>query len=397
MRLARIRCMRSFARSALAIAAAAAMASLVAPEARAAASCAAPLPTATPPLPASVVVTTDCGRYRFDERGRVSFSRGFALPVPAGTTAYYMDLTWYRFSGHHLVIGHRMRTLWRSRARFPDRYVDMGAVASSPTAVAYSIFHGRRQSLFVARPDRPERLVASGETPLGFTRAGALVSQRRWTLLLRSGPDWQARTVTPDASDVVFDHATNTVYFVQRGRLMRFDGAQVKALATLTALGVGRRPQIEPLGRLVGLHSARRLVVLRDDGRLFAATALPRPLKPVDGVSSALAADADADAVAFTAARGNTASGSSGSELVYLLRPGARAARVVYREGVSFAVCERMAEVSWRGRWLLYSISEGNAALVDPTQPARSVDLSAAIARLPGMGGEEGRFDVAWA
>jgi hypothetical protein len=68
----------------------------------------------------------------------------------------------------------------------------------------------------------------------------------------------------------------------------------------LATLGVGARPQIEPLGRLVGVRSARRLVVLRDDGRVFASTQLPRPLKRADVVSSALAADARGRAVAFT-------------------------------------------------------------------------------------------------
>jgi hypothetical protein len=318
-RLARISCMRSFGGSALAVAAAAAVSLLFAPEAPAAASCAARTPVAAPRLPAPVVVTTDCGRYRFDGRGHVSFRRGFALPVPVGTTGYYADLNWYRVSAGHLTIGHAKRALWHSRGRFA-RYGDMGVAVSDRAAIAFSTFHGRRQSLFVARLGQAERLVASGETPLGFTRAGALISDRRWTLPLRRGPDWQVRTIARGASDVVFDHTTDSVYFVAHGRLMRFDGARVTQLATLAALGLGRRPEIEPLGRLVGLHSAQRLVVLRDDGRLVAATPLPRPLKRADVVSSALAAIADA--VAFTVSRSNTAYGSSGSELVYLLRRG---------------------------------------------------------------------------
>ena len=163
---------------------------------------------------------------------------------------------------------------------------------------------------------------------------------------------------------------------------MRFDGARISRLATLASLGVGRRPQIEPLAQLVGVHSARRLVVLRDDGRVFAATPLPPPLKRADFVSSALAANARSSAVAFTASRGNSGYGSRGNELVYLLRPGARAARVVYRERLTFAVCERMASLSWRGPWLLYSSSEGRVALIDPRQPANTVDLSETVARL---------------
>jgi hypothetical protein len=347
-------------------------------------------------LPAPIVVTTDCGRHRLDRWGRVGFRRGFVLPVPPGTN-YYMDLTWYRFSAGHLIVGHGKRTLWRSQTRFHQRYVDLGAVVSSRTAIAYSVFHGRRQSLFVARLGDAERSVGIGETPLGFTRAGALVSERRWTLVLRRGPSYRPHRLAGGASDVVFDHAEHAVYFVARGWLERFDGARISRLANLASLRVGRRPQIEPLGRLVGLHSRRRLVVLRDDGSVFASTALPGPLGRADVVSSALAADARASAVAFSVSRGNSAYGSRGSELVYLLTPGATAARVVFRERLTFAVCERAASLSWRGRWLLYSSSEGRVALIDTRRPARSLDLSETVARLPGMGGGEGRFDAAWA
>src|SRR5919201_4410740 len=128
-----------------------------------------------------------------------------------------------------------------------------------------------------------------------------------------------------------------------------------------------------------------------------ASTALRRPARRADMVSSALAAGGDADAVAFTVTRGNTAYGSRGSEIVYLLRPGSTAARVVFRERLRFAVCERQAELSWRGPWLLYSTTEGHVALIDTSRPARSVDLSETIARLPGIGGDDGRFDAGWA
>ena len=214
----------------MAVAAAALLSALVASEGSATASCASRAPATAVPLPAPIVVTTDCGRYRFDASGRISFRRGFASPVPKGTTGYYMDLTWYRIRpGGHLTIGHRMRTLWHSRARLPERYADIGAVVSSPSAIAYTVFHGRRQSLFAARLGRPERLIATGETSLGFTRAGALVSQRRWTLLVRDGREWQPRRRIGGASDVVFDHAARAVYFLARGRLERFDGTGASA------------------------------------------------------------------------------------------------------------------------------------------------------------------------
>jgi hypothetical protein len=395
--------MGRFGRSAVTFAAAVVFGSVAGAGSAAGASCASRMSAGVAWLPAPIVVMTDCGRYRFDRRGRVSHRRGFALPVPPGTTAYYPDLTWFRLRSDHrngrLTIGHGKRTLWRSRGRhFRDaRDSGIGAVVSARTAVAFSVFRGRRLSLYVACLWQAERLVATGETPLGFTAGGALISERRWTLLLRRGPDWRSRRLSSGASDVVFDHAAHAVYFVARGCLERFDGARVTRLARLSSLRVGERPQIEPLGRLVGVHSSRRLVVLRTDGRVFASTALPRPARRADVVSSALAVDGDADAVAFTVTHGNSAYGSRGSELVYLLRPGEPAARVVFRERLRFAVCERAAELAWRGRWLLYSTSEGRVAVIDTRRPARSVDLSETVARLPGMGGDDGRFDAGWA
>jgi hypothetical protein len=395
--------MRRLGRSALTCTAAVVFGSGAGAGSTAGASCASRASAEVARLPAPIVVTTDCGRYRFDRSGRVSYRRGFALPVPPGTTAYYPDLTWYRVRADHrygrLTIGHGKHTLWRSHGRrFRDAQDSgVGAVVSGRTAVAFSVFHGRRLYLYAARLGQAERLVATGETPLGFTAGGALVSERLRTLLLRRGPVWRPRRLWSGAGDVVFDHAARAVYFVRRGRLERFDDSGVTRLATLTSLRVGRRPQIEPLGRLVGVHSSSRLVVLRADGSVFASTALPRPARHADVVSSALAADADADAVAFTVTHGNSAYGSRGSELVYLLRPGETAARVVFRERLRFAVCERAAELAWRGRRLLYSTSEGHVALIDTRRPARSVDLSKTVARLPGMGGDGGRFDVSWA
>jgi hypothetical protein len=294
------------------------------------------------------------------------------------------------------VIGHRKRTLWRSSRRFDTGSHDLGIVASSRAAVAYSVFRGRRQSLFIARLGEAERKVGVGEVALGFVGPRALVAERAGTLVLRRGRDWMPQRVADHAGNVVFDHAEHALYFVAHGWLERFDGGRVRRLARLAALGVGRRPQIEPLGKLVGLHSGRRLVVLHDDGSAFASTALPRPRARVDTVSSALAADAQGTAVAFTVSSGNSGYASRGSELVYLLRPGSTAARAVFRERLTFAVCERAASLAWRGPWLLYSSTEERVAVIDTRQPSRSIDLSRKVARLPGMGGDNGRFDAAW-
>jgi len=117
------------------------------------------------------------------------------------------------------------------------------------------------------------------------------------------------------------------------------------------------------------------------------SAALPHLRLRTDRVSSDVAADARGD-VAFTSTRGNTAYGSVRTETVYLLRRGARAVQPVHRKRVAFAVCERQATVSWRGRWLLYTASEGPAVAVN-TSMRRAVDFSSTIASLPGDGAQD--------
>ena len=90
--------------------------------------CAQPLPRA-PALPAPVVVTTGCGRFRLEPNGAVVFKGRRTRPVPKGTNYWPDDFTWYRFSRHHLLIGRGLRLLWRSHERYRATYpADVGSV-----------------------------------------------------------------------------------------------------------------------------------------------------------------------------------------------------------------------------------------------------------------------------
>lgn len=94
-------------------------------------------------------------------------------------------------------------------------------------------------------------------------------------------------------------------------------------------------------------------------------------------------------AVAFTAAAGesndpNAARRAHGTETVFLLRPGARTAVPVHTERVDFKVCERGASLQWHGKWLLYSNSEGNLAVIDTTGVHGAIELSSLVHGLPG-------------
>lgn len=349
-------------------------------------------------LPAAVVVTTSCGRYEVSASGRVRYLGGRRPPVPSGSS-WFMDLTWYRIERGRLLVGRRHRLLWRSQGRFASvRGEGVGAVTLSSSQVAFSFFTGRTPTLYLARLDGAEELVARGETPLGWTGTGSLVtlSMRGSVLRVRSADGRLQRTLAGSVYNFVFDRAHRALVYVAHGMLERFDGDRVRVLARLPELRLGERPSLTPVAGVLVVSGRRRLVVLRPDGSVLSSTVLPRGRAHADWAPGALAADGSGD-VAFTATRGNTAYGSGGLESVYLLAPGATSARAIYREQVDFAVCERAAELAWRGGWLLYSASEGYAAAIDTVRPSRFVELSGLVRRLPGMtGGGDDNFDAAW-
>ena len=77
---------------------------------------------------------------------------------------------------------------------------------------------------------------------------------------------------------VIAGHATNysvadgSLYFFKRGVLWSAHGARIERLASLKRLGLSTNSWLEPLGRFLEVQDGDRLVVLRDDGSLFAST-----------------------------------------------------------------------------------------------------------------------------
>jgi hypothetical protein len=296
-----------------------------------------------------------------------------------------MDLTWYRFSRHHLLIGRGMRQLWRSHGTYSSRYpYYIGRVVLGPGKLAFS-YSGR---LYVARYGGREHVVARGENPVAFLSGRLLTWRTRgWALVLRG----VGRVVVPHAVDAQWDREGGMVVFRTGRRLRAFDGYKVRELGNRYALGVRGNPVVELLGGLVSIHDTRRLVVLNYDGRVVASAPLPARPRRGDGVSSAVVANAHRSAFAFTATQGHTAYGSRGSETVYVLAAGGRAVKAVFSEKLKFNECERAAWLAWKGPWLLYASSEQRAAVVDPR-----VELTGVIARLPGVE-RNGQFDISWA
>ena len=358
------------------------------------------LPVTPTGLPAPVIVTTSCGRFRLEQGEVAAYLGPRTLPVPRIAMGYWSDLTWYGFRHGHLLIGRGHRQLWRSHRRYPaTKPVNIGAVVLGARELAFTYYAGRRSLLYLARYGAGERPVVRGETPLRFFGKDDLVTWRdpSRVLVLRTASGRLERVLVPHASDVALESRTGGLVFRTGDRLGVIDAGGVQDLASLRGLGIKGWPVIEALGKLVAVHDRTRLVVLARDGGVAASSALPVSRQPADGVSSSVAANATGTLFAFTATAGNTAQGSSGSEAIYLLAAGETQARSVFSARLDFAVCGRTADLSWRGRWLLYSATEGTAAVVDGSLEASPIDLSGTIARLPGAWSDGGGyFDVAW-
>jgi hypothetical protein len=355
--------------------------------------CSGVLPQGRAGLPAAVVVTTDCGRFRLEPDGSVTYAGKWKSPVPSVARAYWMDFTWYGVAQGHLLIGRGMKRLWRSHNTYRGgRRVDVGGIAIGRRGLAFSLLRGGQSLLFVARYGGREHQVASGEWPLTFA-GDRLVTWRQHdkTLLLRKGG---AARVLAHAIDPQLDRESRMVVFRSNGKLFAFDGARVRNLASLRQLRVTGVPTVDPLGRLVAVHDRKRLVVVGYDGRLFATATLPRSRRLADGVSGAVVANAESSSVAYTATSGNRL-----RETVYLLARGARKAVPLHGEKLAGENgCGAGAWLAWRGRWLLYANGAQQAAVLDSggKVPARS--LGDVIAQLPGIRHDgEGAFNVEWA
>ena len=352
-------------------------------------------------VPAPIVVTTRCGRFRLQPSGGVVYKGSRTLPVPKGTSYWPEDLTWYRFSQHHLLIGRGLRLLWRSHERYPGTYpADVGRVVLGQRGLSFSYFRSlsAKPRVYVARYGGRERFVASGENPVAFV-GGRLVTWRirGWALVLRGSRGGFQRVVAPHAVFPEWDRAGGMVVFRTGRRLRAFDGVKVRELADRYELGIRGNPVVELLGRFVAIHDLRRLAVLDYDGHIIASGPLPARPGLGDGVSSSVVANADGTAFAFTATQGNTPEGFDGSETVYVLAAGGRSVTPVFAEHMKLqSECGRDAWLAWHGRWLLFANSEHRAAVVDGTGHAAPMELTGVIARLPGIQ-QDGPFDVAWA
>lgn len=351
-------------------------------------------------LPASLDARTARGTFSIKRDGRVCRVSAATSPVPDGTAWWPSTAVWVKSEHRHLVVGRRQRTLWRSHGRFAHEY-RLGSIALGGHELAFS--YGIRTSrLYVAALNGHEHVVAHGEFPIGWTRGGLYVGRDQGgAILLRSGT--VARPI-PGAEyrTAAYETSTGNLYFVDHGRLFRANGSRRKLVAALAGLGLHSERNLQVLlsGGLVVLENMHRLVVLRTDGSVVSSTRLPlrkghsdslsdQPVASRTGVVAFAAMHPDRRIVTQVIERGN--------ETVYLLRPGARTAVPIHVERMRFNVCGHGATLAWRGRWLLYSVGEGPAAVID-TATGHATELSFLIRRLPGFSGveESGPLSLGW-
>jgi hypothetical protein len=332
-------------------------------------------------LPAALSLATRCAGFELQRDGSLRLNgRGLVRgDVSRPWISFGDGLSWRLVAGRLTASRGGVR-LWRSSRRY-SRLLDLQGAAVGTDHVAFVY----RSRLFVATGGGPERPITRNEWPLGWSRGQLLFTRGGHDVRLRAADGTFLAVVQRRARAIRFDAATGTVLTVTRdARLERFDGRTTTSLLRLRDVGLPVWTWPEPLaGGLIGLSAKRRVVIVRSDGSLFASASFPAGRRWNAAGNSGLVASASGDAVALTMTEGNTGYRSRGAEWVLVLRKGDRVARLLHREPLRFAVCERWTTLEWRKGWLLYSGTEGHTLAFDTTA-RRVVDLSAFVARLPG-------------
>ena len=343
---------------------------------RATQSCAVRAGCATVRLPAPITVTAGRATYRIERDGRVRRVAAPPSPYPRAASWFPGTDTWYMLQRHHLVVGRGHRALWRSRLQVPSRW-RLGVIAAGTQAVAFQFEH----KLYVAGLEGTERPVAHRELPVGWTAAGLYTySYKARALLLRSESGRLVKVIARHATN--YSVASGSLYFFKSGVLWSAHGARIERLASLKRLGLSTNSWLEPLGRFLEVQDGDRLVVLRDDGSVFASSRLPPGRETDVSLVGFPSISTRVGAVAFATVTDQSASRAVGTETVYVLRSGEQEATPVHSEHGSFGGCARWVDLQWHGTRLLYSSNQGNLAVIDSSGARRAIELTTFVRRL---------------
>jgi hypothetical protein len=326
-----------------------------------------------PRLPAPIVLATGCGTYRVDRDGRIS--AGHAVdPVPRwahGALGHPDRQTWVAHANRLLQVYRAGRLLWRSHVTGGSDEVAIGHGRIAFTSYG----RGEQPTVWLAPLDGRERLVARGETILGWTRRG-LVTQHAWDLRLRGADGRLLRRIGTARGAYLDPRRGDVVLLTRDGLVVRTDGLRDVTIADLHELGYARQPWLSLLpNELLQVISANRVLFLDADGKRFASAALARPKRSRPGamIVGDILKLPTRDTLLFVVSR--RALRGPGRESVFRLDRGHRVPRPVFTARGQWATCGEWATLSLRSGRVLYASSEGALAIVDPLGVRPPLDL----------------------
>ena len=311
------------------------------------------LPSGPTGLRAAVRVDTSCGSF-------VVGRQGVRYAGPRQKGLRYVGLVGGRRGW--LNFYERGRIRWRSHRRH-----QWGAGTSDGRSLA---FLSSRARLYLTDLVGPERAVgARFENPLGWTRAGFLITRTRYVLRVRTRSGRLVRKLSSREWSQRFDERSRTLLYLTRdGALVRTDGRSMHKVAPRIKRGV----EIVPLeDQRVALLGRRRLTILRSDGSFLASDRRPYnvPALSSHGLIAMIAT--------------GPLEGSRSTESVRLLRAGQRSSTPLHVGKVGALGCGHWPMLAWGGDELLYSTSEGHVVVIKPSSEEK-LDLTAVVKRLPG-------------
>ena len=336
--------------------------------------CRAQLPAA-PAVPAAIVFRTSCGGFLL-EPGRLLTRlprRWFAVRSGGTGRRWGAHLNLRRNRPGRIFLSENGHLVWRSHALYPS---DGGSVAFGPHRFAFASYS---RGIFVTDLRGAERLVLPGRDlyPDAFTDTGELIVSGQSTLtIIGANGRVQRRLRYRARSGFAFDEGTQTLYFVSRkGVLTRMRGTAIEPLRPLPSAD-GWLTLAGP--QLLVFSGARSITIVRDDGTIV-ARAQWRSQRLHSDAGVGVAPDGGAFAFRLSDAR---AGDRTGAATLYVLHAGSTHATAVYRRRLGPTGCTAGAGLTWHGRSLLYSSSDGRDAVIE-TGARHTIELTAFAQKLP--------------
>jgi hypothetical protein len=333
-----------------------------------------------PQVPAPLVFSSRCGRFRMETDGRVSRLPRHWLVHEGGGTGR-------RFGAHvrlrttregHLVL--RGDTVWRSAGVYRN---DITSVAFGPRLFAFSSYP---RGVYITDLRSPERLVVRGRGAYTyeFTGSGMLLVLRGRTIVVVSSDGTQVRRSSFSRQrGVAFDPESDTLYFVTPGNeLVTLRDARIRRVADVSDID-GSLTLTDP--DLLVWGAAHGITVTTRAGEVVASARWQPKLGSADlGVRSSR----DGKLFSFRVSTASPGRRNVGARL-FVLRRGSHVAQELYRHTYAQVGCGVAGGLSWHRHDLLYDSGQGKAVIFEPDGGSRPVSLAGVARGLPKLGSND--------